>query len=389
MKIALVGSSGYAACYIHIFQNEKLEDTELCAVIDPFADKSPCYPWIQAQGIPVYSTLEEFYEKGNTAELVIVSSPIQFHKSQCETAMGNGAVVLSEKPLCATTADALELEKFQEKTGKALGVGFQWSFSKTMTGLKRDILDGKLGKPVLLKTMASMKRDDSYYDNSTWKGRIKDAKGNMIMDSIIMNASSHYLHNMLFLLGDAMDTAAEPESIECSLYKARDIQSFDTCFLEGDFANGCKILYCASHAAERSEDPSFTYIFENAVVTYDGGEKNSVKAVFSDGSVKDYGKPQTSAELNRKFFEMIKVAKGEEAPVCSVKTILPHLSICNRITLELPVTSFEKSSVVKEEKGLHVKGLLDAMKTFFEKGENPYAQGMSWASPSVKLTLEG
>ena len=389
MNVLIVGSSGYATYYIDLFKTRTMENASLCAVVDPFADKSPHLDWMRSINLPVYQTLEEFYEKGEGADLVIICSPIQFHLSQCRTALKNGSAVLCEKPLCAEAEGARELQELQIETGIPLGVGFQWSFSNTMNKLKKDILGGVLGKPLIMKSFASMKRSNSYYEASSWKGRITDRQGNMIMDSIIMNASSHYLHNILFVLGSEMDTAAMPEKIHCSTYRARDIQSFDTCFLEGEFDNGCKLIFCASHVAEKDLHPSFSYIFEKAVVTFDGGADDDVTAVFSDGTVKKYGKPQSSDECYRKFFAMLEVLEGGGAPVCTVKTIMPHLLVCKAITEDITVSDFPDSAIIIEDSppSLHAEGLLDAMEVFYKSGADPRSQGAAWGAEPVTISL--
>ena len=56
-----------------------------------------------------------------------------------------------------------------------------------------------------MKTMVSWPRDDAYYDPQGWKGKRFCQDGNAVNDSIAMNATAHYLHNMLFILGEAME----------------------------------------------------------------------------------------------------------------------------------------------------------------------------------------
>ena len=55
------------------------------------------------------------------------------------------------------------------------------------------------------------------------------------MDSIVTNAASHYLHNLFFLRGDDLGKAQESETVEAELYRAKAIETFDTCFFKRAF----------------------------------------------------------------------------------------------------------------------------------------------------------
>ena len=177
--------------------------------------------------------------------------------------------------------DALEQER--KRLDRQLGVGFQWSFSQTMGRLKEDILAGVYGRPKMLKTFISWPRALSYYGSSTWKGRVRDGKGGYILDSIVTNAAAHYLHNIFFLLGSTMETAAYPERVEAELYRAKQIESFDTCILRG-CAGGGRFLYVASHATQLNLEPSFCYEFEKGAVVFNqDAQDNCVTGRLSDG----------------------------------------------------------------------------------------------------------
>ena len=130
VKIALVGLGGYAGVYLDYMERHIDPQTfDFVGLIDPYAKKAPRYPRFQALNVPEYGVLEDFY-KDNSADLVVVSTPVKFHKPHSITAMANGSHVLCEKPLVPIIQDALELKQAREKYNKLFGVGFQMSFSK-------------------------------------------------------------------------------------------------------------------------------------------------------------------------------------------------------------------------------------------------------------------
>ena len=386
-KVVLVGASGFGGEYIKLFREETVPDARVCAVADPYASSSPHFAWLCEKGIPAFPRLEDFYGDGRWADLVVISSPIQFHRRQAETAMQNGAAVLCEKPLCAGAADAAALLRIWEKTGVPFGVGFQWSFSSSMEALKRDILDGTLGKPLLLKTIVSWPKEDAYYGAGGWKGKRRDQTGLAVNDSVAMNAASHYLHNMLFVLGDKPDASICPETLSGSLYRVRSIETFDTCFLRGRFADGCTFLFCASHAAERVVNPRFEYRFEKGTVYYDENVSGTVRAEFQDGSVKEYGSPQSDGLVRRKLMAMTDAAHTGKQPVCGIRTVIPHLLVCDAILEGLDITPFPKELIVRETDRLLVSGLTDAMEAFYQTEKMPDTAAVPWITPERTVRI--
>jgi predicted dehydrogenase len=391
MDVVLVGVCGYGAYYFEQFINSHVNrdfiEARICAVIDPFAKNSPHWGYITENAIPVFKTLEEFYENHGKADLAIISSPIQFHRPQAETAMANGTAVLCEKPLCANETEARALYETWQKNRVAFGVGFQWSFSAVMENLKHDILNGLFGKPLFLKTMVSWPKDDVYYDPAGWKGKMKDRYGNTVNDSVAMNATAHYLHNMLFLLGEEMNAAACPATIKGGIYRARDIETFDTCFLKGSFANGCEMLYVVSHAAQKVINPCFEYRFTKGTVRYDENASGVVRAAFADGTVKEYGKPNTDESNRRKIIKMMEAIQNKTQPVCGIGTVLPHLRVCDAMLKEMEIKTVPGEYVVREKERFFVKGLNEVMENFYTLEDFPLSSSVPWFEPERMVLI--
>ena len=159
MKTVLVGAGGYASIYARELLNIKNQSpenqiTDFCAIVDPFIKNAPLYDKIVEAKIPLYETLEDFY-KNNSADLAVIATPPYLHKDQTITALMNGSNVLCEKPVAPTVEEVNEIIACSGKTGKFVGIGYQWSFSDAIQRLKKDILDGLLGKPLCLKTFIS------------------------------------------------------------------------------------------------------------------------------------------------------------------------------------------------------------------------------------------
>lgn len=386
IPVVLVGALGYGAYYRQLLCTCVPEDRFLLAgIVDPLV-KSIDDQWQLPYQVPLYPTLESFYENHH-AELAIISSPILLHYEQCLTAFQNGSHVLCEKPLVPTIQEALSLKKAAEQYHRLLGVGFQWSFCTPILSLKRDIQSGVFGKPLMLTTMISWQRSDRYYESSSWKGRIYAQNKALIRDSIATNATAHYLHNLFFLMGDKLNTASVPSRVEASTYRAKHIESFDTCFIRGKFENQAEFLYAATHSGDVEVTPRFRYVFENATIEMldDGKQEPHIIASFHDGHVTDYGNPQSNESSAEKILRMLHaIQSGEQIP-CGAETILPCLAVTTGLFLKMPIYDFPKNLCYREKEpaGTYVHGLTDDCLACTEEGKLPSELGFSWAQPET------
>lgn len=393
VRMALVGAGGYGDYCLGLM--ERFVDSKtytLVAAIDPFYERVPRYEKLMEQNVLFYRSLEDFFAQ-DTADLVLIASPIHQHREQCILAMQHGAQVLCEKPLAPLVQDAHAIGEVAAQYGKKLGVGFQMSFCDPICNLKKDIHDGLLGTPLSLRSYVSWQRFDSYY-NSSWKGRVRDAAGHWILDSILTNATAHYLHNTFFVLGDAPDRAAMPQSLRVELYNGKGIETFDTAFVQGEFANGCDFFLAVTHSGDRNIDPVLRYEFENAVVTASGNDDSAeIIATFHDGTTKNYGAALGEYHVAEKIRTMIAVAADPTYPIpCTVHTILPQLTVCNAICDQadvhlLPTDRMER--VADPEPGVFQPGLSDEAWRCFEEGKLPSELGYNWACAPSEIHLEG
>ncbi len=368
MKIVLAGAGGYAGLYVDQFLEDQ-NDIEWVGVCDPFVKSAPSYEKIVRAGVPVYDSLEEFY-RDNTADLCCIAVPTYLHEPMSRYAAEHGSCVLVEKPAAPIAEKVENMIRAEEETGKFIAVGFQWSYSKAIQTLKRDILDGVLGKPVALKTFISWPRNNAYFTRGTgWAGRIT-RDGELLLDSIASNACGHYLHNMFFVLGRTMEEAVEAVSVEGDCLRANAIENFDTCALRFRTADGTPLLIVASHASGVSRNPEFVYTFENAVVRFAEDEGSRIVAEFKDGTVKEYGNPFENSHAE-KVHACMRAAEEGTRPICTAKTALPHVKAVEMVYHEIPIVDFPKESIHVDEKtnGLYVEGLYEKIVRAYDEGK--------------------
>ena len=338
--VALVGAGGYGQYYANELLHNHQDRIQLVGVIDPYAERSPHIDELRARQIPLYDNLSAFF-KVTAAQLVCIASPIQLHAPQTIQALEQGANVLCEKPLCATIQDALRMVQAAENASGFAAIGYQWSFSSAIQSLKADILNGKLGRPIHLKSRVYWPRPDVYYNRNRWAGRIKLDDGAWVLDSPAGNAAAHYLHNMLYVLGSTRETSADVYSIQAELYRVNPIENYDTGIMRCITEQGIEVLFYTTHASLNNINPIFDFEFENAVVRFNQNTGETIIAHFHDGRQKNYGNP--FAEGMGKIWQCVEAVHTGQPVACGIPAAIPHVLCINGAQESAAITDFPAS----------------------------------------------
>lgn len=366
MKILLVGAGGYGQNYVKILLQQTIPSVIWEGIVDPYYSSCACKEQIDAANIPVYDTMEAFYAE-HSADLAIICTPTFLHCEQSIFALSHGSNVLCEKPLAPTVAEAEKMLAAEEKYGRFLAIGYQWCYCDAIVQLKSDILKGVLGRPLSFKTAISWPRNRDYYARGGgWGGKIQK-DGRLILDSIASNACAHYLHNMLFLLGDSLQTSASVTDFAADCYRANAIENFDTCSIQMTVGD-VKLYFAATHAANRNRNPEFVYTFEKARVTYCQDADPNIFAEFYDGSKKCYGDPFENTF--KKFYDCVCAAETGTVPICTAKTAMPHVQLIEALYRTAKIKSFAEKHIQTDPDAnrVYVDGLFEALYAAYEKG---------------------
>ncbi len=216
-----------------------------------------------------------------------------------------------------------------------------------------------------------------------------------MLDSPVNNATAHYLHNMLYVLGDSIQTSATLVSLTGELYRANDISNFDTGALRCVTDQGVEVLFWSAHAVERLNGPLAVYEFTNATVTFDSAqEEPQFIATFRDGTTKTYGNP--NLEQRNKFFQAVDAVRGGTPVACPVEAASAQTLCVNGLQDAVPdITPFPADLVKLCTRGdsplTYVDGLASALETCFDRNALPSELGFPWARAgrTVDLTNYG
>ena len=180
---------------------------------------------------------------------------------------------------------------------------------------------------------------------------------------------------MLFVLGDRMDRAAMPVSVDAELMRVNPIENFDSCVLRMTLEGGADALFIASHSTKETINPVFTYEFEHGCVTYAQDEKTGIVAVFDDGTTKNYGDPFAD-QMNKVRYAIRAADLGVQAweLPCTAMTAVPHARTIAAIA-DVPMIDVPKSLTETVMVGADktdplqvVIGLKDALCDCYERG---------------------
>lgn len=371
-RVVLVGIGGYGQNYVEaVLDRERQGILHLAGIVDPIARLSGQYA--KVAHLPCYPNLESFYRL-HQADLAIISSPIHYHASQVCTALAHGSHVLCEKPLCATAEEARAMRLAYHASGKIAAIGFQWSFSAAVLQAKQEILDGRWGAFRQLRCMVNWPRPFAYYRRNNWAGRIQTDQGETVLDSILNNATAHYLHQILFFLGDALTTAARPDTLQAACYRAYPIETYDTAFVRMMFGT-VPAFIAVSHVTQRRLDPIFEFVLDEGTFFCAGDDHLQLKK--RDGRIVDFGSMSVDTVVGKLDTVIRAMGTGEAIP-CDVDTASAHAAVIQMIH-QIPVQIFPDETVKtlnvgdSQEERLAVSGLEDVMDRCYANLELPAA----------------
>ncbi|MDH7512257.1 MAG: Gfo/Idh/MocA family oxidoreductase [Clostridiales bacterium] len=389
VSLVLVGIGGMGSVYLEALLDKWESGVfRLAGAVDPEPERCPHIDKLHLLGVQIFEKLEDFYAR-ERAQLAIISSPIQFHPLQTRLALAHRSHVLCEKPVAATIQEARDMLEAKKEAGKHVAIGYQWSFSSAIQRLKKDIKQGIFGRPKRLKCLYLWPRDEAYYRRNDWAGKKRDSKGRWILDSPANNAMAHDLHNMFYILGKTGETSALPARVEAELYRAYDIENFDTGVLRCFTEEGTEILFYVSHACEADTGPVFRYEFEAGAVEA-RGRNADIKALLATGEAINYGNPDS--EPLRKMWEAMDCAKRETIPACGIEAAVSQTLCLNGAQESMPeITNFPFSLIKRRgepgQMSITVKGLEDVLGECYEKNLFPSELGVSWSKKGKVIDL--
>lgn len=132
IKVGVVGV-GHLGNY-HLQKYHNLENCEIAAVADTFADRAQ-----KAAEIYKCDPFSDYQAMLGKVDAVSIAVPTSDHYKVARDFLATGADVLIEKPICATLQEADELIELAKKNGLILQVGFVERFNPAVMAMENVI----------------------------------------------------------------------------------------------------------------------------------------------------------------------------------------------------------------------------------------------------------
>jgi UDP-N-acetyl-2-amino-2-deoxyglucuronate dehydrogenase len=242
-------------------------------------------------------------------DLVMIGSPSGRHAEQATAAVRAGRHVLVEKPLDVTTSriDALLAEV--ARAGVTLGVFFQDRLKPDIAALKRSIVAGSIGAPVLATGEVKWFRPPSYYAGSRWRGTWSLDGG-----GALMNQGIHTVDLMLYLLGPVVRVSGMIAT------RMHQIEAEDTAAAILEFASGALGTIEATTAAfpGRPRRLEIVGVAGSLVLEGDRLYEPRDRPAAQSTTVENVNSPVVSdvSAHQRIIEDFVDAIRGRRAPVC-------------------------------------------------------------------------
>lgn len=274
IKFAVVGCGHIGKRHAEMITRN--DSCELVALIDV---KEKSLLGIEKFNVPFYSSLEEFLTAGIEVDVINIASPNGFHAAQALKCLDAKKHVVIEKPIALNMTDAQMIVNKSLRVNKNVFAVMQNRFSPPSVWIKDLIESGKLGKIFMVQLNCYWNRDNRYYKEDSWHGKM-DLDGGTLFTQF-----SHFIDIMYWLFGDIKNVHANLKD-----FNHQNLTDFeDSGFVTFDFVNGgMGSLNYSTSIWNQNLESSMTIIGENGAIKIGGQYMNEVDYCH----VKDYTMPE-------------------------------------------------------------------------------------------------
>lgn len=371
LKTALIGITGYGREHLRLllYGYEKgIMRPSAAVVINP----EVCLDSVnllEGLGCRIFSSVDAMWEAMSGAiDLCMIPSSICTHFPFATQAIENGAHVFVEKPICGCIQEALELTALAESREREICVGFQDIYNPQVRRIKEQIHAGAFGQLLRLKGWGSWPRPVSYYKRNDWAGKAKLESG-WVLDTPVSNAMAHFLFLMLYWAGKDVVSFGIPGSLKADLFRAQDIDTFDTASMRIEVEDGPSVFYAVSHSVDETVQPLLRGEGEAGwfEFTHCGKLRGETREGSFEEDVMDLSivrETMIESVCNWLSERSGHVALGQDA--------IQHVRIANALHEAAPVLAFPEERIRQryagDNKWIFVDNLVSDLRQAFEQG---------------------
>jgi UDP-N-acetyl-2-amino-2-deoxyglucuronate dehydrogenase len=190
-RFAFVGCGAIANK--HVTALKSIEEASLVGVYD--INYRAATMFRENYEIPAFATLEELVEKANP-DVFCILTPSGLHGDNILEMVQFGRHFVVEKPLALRIDQIDQILTACDQTGLKVFVVQQNRFNPPVRKLKEALSKGRFGKLVLGAVRVRWCRDQTYYDQKSWRGTWALDGG------VLTNQASHHIDMLIWLMGE-------------------------------------------------------------------------------------------------------------------------------------------------------------------------------------------
>lgn len=152
----------------------KSSEAELVCFVDPAPQAESV---VKPFGRPLFKSIPEMLSKDIIPDVAIICTPNSTHVMVAQELLSAGIHVLVEKPISTTISSGQNLLKVARCTGRKLLVGHHRRFNPYITATKRELLSGKIGRPIAVSGLWLTYKPSTYFDApAEWRAKAGDGE---------------------------------------------------------------------------------------------------------------------------------------------------------------------------------------------------------------------
>lgn len=391
-RVCLVGVGGYGRVHLqHLLDFHRRGELALVgAVIFPPNSEPEVLPTLTAIGCEIFSTFDELCAalQRLRVDLGVVPTPIHLHARMTIALLQAGVHVLVEKPIAATLAETGAIAHASRDFQRIVAVGFQYLHAPEILALKSRLLAGAIGPLQRLVVHAAWPRSHSYYTRNNWAGRLHVGDAS-VLDSPVNNAISHFFMLMLFLAGRRSDDAAVPIQLTGELYRAQEIESFDTSVIRLMADDGCRLDFYGTHSSREISRPSLTIEGRDGRAEW---VQDSHARIEGPTERWEQAAGPESATREKMLRDVLARLRGESSFVCTPELAAIHVRCVSMLHAQVPIVPVPETYLEERTADGHsftyVAGLDHLLANAANHGISLAASGAPWGVAPTVVSLE-
>ena len=261
INFALIGCGAIANK--HVTALNKLDNVKIVGAFD--IDYQAAKAFGKKYSVPPFTNIEEMVEKTNP-DVFDILTPSGFHAENIFELIRFNKHFVVEKPLALRLDQIDQILHLCDEKGLKIFVVQQNRFNPPVQKLKEALHKGRFGKLVLGTVRIRWCRDQTYYDQKSWRGTWALDGG------VLTNQASHHIDMLIWMLGEVESVMAKTTA------RLVNIEAEDTGAAIIKFRNGALGIIEATTATRPKDlEGSISILGEKGSVEIGGFFMNELK----------------------------------------------------------------------------------------------------------------